>query len=132
VTDVEPATPPETTESQASPPQAASRPAAASQDSEPQTILILAALGIPLIVTAPIAWYLGSRYVNRCEKEGRQPDSSAEVGRIMGMVVTILWGSLLGLYVLMMVVMVVLMVVFYGLFFLFMIVIMLAAAVAGV
>ena len=117
---------------QARPPATAVAHATAVQhDSEPQTILILGALGIPLVVTAPIAWYMGSQYVKRCRREGRQPDGTAEAGRILGMVMTLLWGSLLAMYVVLMVVMVVMMVAMYALFFGFMIVIMLAAAVAG-
>lgn len=100
-------------------------------DSEGTTILLLGALGIPLVVTAPIAWYLGSQYVKRCKREGRQPDSAAETGRILGMVMTILWVSLIALYLLFMVLMALMMAVFYVLFFVIMIVIMLAAAVAG-
>ncbi len=117
---------------QASPPAAAPRTPPAKQDSEPTTILILGALGIPLVVTAPIAWYMGNQYVKRCKAEGRQPDSTAEAGRIMGMVMTLLWGSLIAIYVVLMVVMVVFMAVFYIGMMIFMIVIMLAAAAAGV
>lgn len=108
----------------------ATRGPAVQQDSEPQTILILGALGIVLVVTAPIAWFMGNRYLERCKKEGRQPDNAAEVGRILGMAMTILWGALIAMYLALMVVMVVMMVAFYAFFFVVMLVLMLAAAVA--
>lgn len=111
---------------------APARPPAAQPDSEAQTILILGALAIPFVVTGPFAWYMGSQYVKRCKAQGRQPDAGGETGRILGMVATILWGTLIGMYVLMVVAMFVIMIAFYVLFFGIMFVIMLAAAVAGV
>jgi len=117
---------------QASPVVAATKSdTAVQQDSEPQTILILGVLGIPLVVTAPIAWYLGSQYIKRCKRDGRQPDSTAETGRILGMVMTIVWGSLFAMYVLLMVVMVAMMVAFYVLYIVFMLVFLLGAVVIG-
>ena len=58
-------------------------------DNKGTLILILGILGLTgCALMAPVAWFMGNQYRRECIVEGREPDSMANVGRILGMVGT--------------------------------------------
>lgn len=54
-------------------------------------------------VLSPAAWALGNRYMRICLRQGVPADPMARIGRVLGMVGTLLWGSaaLIGIVVFM-------------------------------
>ena len=64
--------------------------------SEPTTILVFGILGLVVCaIFGPFAWLRGNEYLRRCKARNTIPNSTANVGRILGMVSTIM----LGLYI---------------------------------
>jgi hypothetical protein len=56
-----------------------------------RTASILVFLGVALLAPfAPLAWWTGGRYVERCDALGFRPFGAARAGRGMGVAVTLL------------------------------------------
>ena len=58
------------------------------------TVLVLGILGFFVVVTAPFAWYLGSKATKEIRASGAYYSNTQQinVGRILGIVVTLLYG----------------------------------------
>ncbi|MFT7518575.1 MAG: hypothetical protein ACI9MC_000707 [Kiritimatiellia bacterium] len=62
---------------------------------EPLLVFALGLLGLTLcLVLAPIAWALGNRYMRICVRQRLEPHGLGRVGRTLGVVGTLLYGSL--------------------------------------
>jgi len=62
-------------------------------DSEATNILIFGILGICLcFIFGIFAWTKGNSYLSACRSLGAEPRSSAVVGRILGIISTLIWG----------------------------------------
>jgi hypothetical protein len=62
-------------------------------DSEATNILIFGILGICLcFIFGIFAWTKGNSYLSACRSLGAEPRNSAVVGRILGIISTVLWG----------------------------------------
>ncbi|MBX3183681.1 MAG: hypothetical protein KIT72_06125 [Polyangiaceae bacterium] len=62
-------------------------------NSQPLTILLLGIFGLVLCqICSPIAWVMGNSYMKECAATGQPPDQLATIGRILGIVGTLLLG----------------------------------------
>lgn len=68
-------------------------PMAPQEHPQGTTVLILGILGFVVGVTAPFAWYIGSRSMKEIRASGQTyaNESQLNIGRILGMIVTILY-----------------------------------------
>lgn len=71
-------------------------------NSQAVTILVLGICGLTVCgFCAPVAWVMGNNYVKTCAALGQQPDQMGVIGRILGMVGTLLIVAFLMIYFLM-------------------------------
>lgn len=61
---------------------------------DPLVIFATAVIGLLLCqILCPLAWALGNRYMHRALRAGVEPDPMARLGRTVGVVGTLLWGT---------------------------------------
>jgi uncharacterized membrane protein YjgN (DUF898 family) len=61
-------------------------------DDAATTILVLSILSLVMCqLLGPVAWFMGSQYLARCDNEGVPPHQFAVAGRVLGMVGTALF-----------------------------------------
>ncbi|MFK7929503.1 MAG: hypothetical protein AB8H79_15005 [Myxococcota bacterium] len=61
----------------------------------PWLVFLTGVLGLCCVqVLAPVGWALGNRYMRICLRQGLEPDPLARMGRVMGLIGTLVWGSL--------------------------------------
>lgn len=65
------------------------------------TVLILGILGFFVGVTAPFAWYIGSKALKEVRASGQHfsNEQSLNIGRILGIVVTLLYAVMIVLFI---------------------------------
>ncbi len=62
-------------------------------NSQPLIILLLGIFGFALCqICSPIAWVMGNNYMKECAATGQRPDQMAVIGRILGIIGTVLFG----------------------------------------
>lgn len=73
----------------------ASQPSSSSTGDDGTTILVLALAALFVPILAPVAWVKGHNRQQRVDRGEVAPNSNAQTGKVVGMVLTIMYGLLI-------------------------------------